>query len=94
MEVKQRVRDFFETHSYTEALEEYKKSGDYNEIWYEHILVYFTYRYFMRAWYDGNVLAKAQFAIVGFLVIRDMDILEDDISFDEAFHVKHLLGQI
>lgn len=60
MEVKQRVRDFFETHSYTEALEEYKKSGDYNEIWYEHILVYFTYRYFMRAWYDGNVLAKAQ----------------------------------
>ena len=74
----------------------------------------------MRAWYDGNVLAKAQFAIVGFLVIRDMDIvryfangksfklddrianarifsrevehseetleiLEDDISFDEAF---------
>ena len=120
MEVKQRVRDFFETHSYTEALEEYKKSGDYNEIWYEHILVYFTYRYFMRAWYDGNVLAKAQFAIVGFLVIRDMDIvryfangksfklddrianarifsrevehseetleiLEDDISFDEAF---------
>lgn len=24
MEVKQRVRDFFETHSYTEALEEYK----------------------------------------------------------------------
>ena len=75
MEVKQRVRDFFETHSYTEALEEYKKSGDYNEIWYEHILVYFTYRYFMRAWYDGNVLAKAQFAIVGFLVIRDMDIV-------------------
>ena len=112
-----------------ELLREYKKSGDYNEIWYEHILVYFTYRYFMRAWYDGNVLAKAQFAIVGFLVIRDMDIvryfangksfklddrianarifsrevehseetleiLEDDISFDEAFHVKHLLGQI
>ena len=127
--VKQQVRTFFETHSYEEALAEYKKSADYNEIWYEHILVYFTYRYFMRAWYDGNVLAKAQFAIVGFLVIRDMDIvryfengksfklkdrianarifsrevehseetletLEDDISFDEAFHVKHLLGQI
>ena len=28
MEVKQRVRDFFETHSYTEALEEYKKDFD------------------------------------------------------------------
>ena len=127
--VKQQVRTFFETHSYEEALAEYKKSADYNEIWYEHILVYFTYRYFMRAWYDGNVLAKAQFAIVGFLVIRDMDIvryfengksfklkdritnarifsrevehseetleiLEDDISFDEAFHVKHLMRQI
>ena len=126
---KKRVRDFFEEHSYEEALLEYKQSADYNEIWYEHILVYFTYRYFMRAWYDGNVLAKAQFAIVGFLVIRDMDIvryfdngkhftladriatarifsrevehseetleiLEDEIAFDEAFHVRNLLRQI
>lgn len=129
IDVKQRVRAFFETHSYKEALEQYKRSADYNEIWYEHIMVYFTYRYFMRAWYDGNVLAKAQFAVAGYLVIRDMDmvrffengesfqlkdriatarifsrevehseetleILEDEIAFDEAFHVKNLLQQI
>ena len=129
VETKNGIRDFFAEHSYEDALAEYKHSDCYNEIWYEHILVYFTYRYFMRAWYDGNVLAKAQFAIVGFLVIRDMDIvryfkngksfvledrianarifsrevehseetleiLEDDISFDEAFHVGNLLRQI
>lgn len=129
VETKERVRTFFEENNYEKALEEYKNSSAYNEIWYEHILVYFTYRYFMRAWYDGNVLAKAQFAIVGFLVIRDMDIvryfdhgkqfglsdriaiarifsrevehseetleiLEDDIAFDEAFHVRNLLQQL
>lgn len=127
--VKTQVRRFFAEHSYKETLEEYRQSDCYNEIWYEHIMVYFTYRYFMRAWYDGNLLAKAQFAVVGFLVIRDMDLvryysngrkftladriavarifsrevehseetlelLEDDISFEETFHVHHLLQQI
>ena len=107
----------------------YRHIRTFEKIIKNYFVIYYTYRYFMRAWYDGNVLAKAQFAIVGFLVIRDMDIvryfangksfklddrianarifsrevehseetleiLEDDISFDEAFHVKHLLGQI
>ena len=42
---------------------------------YEHLMVYFTYRYFMKAWYDGNVLAKAQFAVASYLMIRDMDVV-------------------
>lgn len=126
---KERLKAFFETHSYEDALSAYKNSDVYNEIWYEQLLVYFAYRYFMRAWYDGNVLAKVQFAVVGFLVIRDMDMaryfengekftladriavarifsrevehseetlemLEEDITFEPAFHVNQLLRQI
>ena len=43
---------------------------------YEHLMSYFTYRYFPRALQDGNVLGKAQFSLLSFLVIRDMDIME------------------
>lgn len=128
-ETKERVRAYFQENPYEEALDAYRKSASYNEIWYEHIMVYFAYRYLMRAWYDGNLLAKAQFCVLGFLAIRDMDIvryfengerftlgdriavarifsrevehseetlelLEDDISFDGAFHVRQLLLQI
>ena len=42
---------------------------------YEHLLVYFTFRYFMRSYYDDNILNKAQFAVAGTLMIRDMDAL-------------------
>lgn len=38
----------------------------------EHLLVYFTFRYMMRAVFDRNVLCYAQFAVVSFLTIRDM----------------------
>lgn len=42
---------------------------------YEHLLVYFTFRYFMRSYYDDNIFAKAQFAVASVLMIRDMDVL-------------------
>lgn len=38
----------------------------------EHLLVYFTFRYMMRAVFDRNVLCHARFAVVSFLTIRDM----------------------
>ncbi|MGN0142742.1 MAG: flagellin lysine-N-methylase [Roseburia sp.] len=44
------------------------------EYTYEHLLVYFTFRYFMRAVYDDNLLAKAKFAVAAVMVIRDMDV--------------------
>lgn len=42
---------------------------------YEHLLVYFTNRYFMRAYYDANILNKLKFAVASVLMIRDMDVL-------------------
>lgn len=42
---------------------------------YEHLLVYFVFRYGMKAVYDSNFLEKIQFAFISFLVIRDMDAL-------------------
>ena len=37
--------------------------------------MYMTFRYFMKAVYDYNFLAKAKFAIFTWLVILDMDVV-------------------
>lgn len=37
---------------------------------YEHLMIYFVFRYFMAAVFDGDLLTKAKFAAVSFIVIR------------------------
>lgn len=37
---------------------------------YEHLMIYFVFRYFMTAVFDGDLLTKAKFAAVSFIVIR------------------------
>lgn len=73
--VKQKLYRFFEENEYLSVLEEYQGAVKDNEFEYEHLLVYFTFRYFMKAWYDGNVFSKAQLAVASYLVVRDMDMV-------------------
>lgn len=65
----------FTRENYLDAVNEFCQSRSPFEYEYEHLLVYFTYRYFMRAYYDGRILARAQFAAASVLMIRDMDVL-------------------
>lgn len=65
----------FTRENYLDAVNEFCQSRGPFEYEYEHLLVYFTYRYFMRAYYDGRILARAQFAAASVLMIRDMDVL-------------------
>ncbi len=46
---------------------------------YEHLLIYFIFRYFMTAVFDGDLLPKAKFAAVSYIVIRNLqaDCVED-----------------
>lgn len=37
---------------------------------YEQLMIYFVFRYFMTAAYDGDVLTKAKFAAVSFIMIK------------------------
>ena len=54
---------------------------------YEHLMDYFTFRYFMRAVYDYNLLSKAKLAVVSFLCIRDLDLVRF-IQQKEKFTLK------
>ena len=128
-DTKQKLYSFFQKNEYRDALWEFQKAMEGRKYEYEHLLVYFTFRYFMKAWYDGNVLSKAQLAVISYLVIRDMDVvryfekgkqftlsdridtvriyakevehseynlelLEEEFSFETVFHVEGLLQQI
>ena len=39
---------------------------------YEHLMIYFVFRYFMTAVFDGSLLPKAKFAAVAFIIIRHL----------------------
>lgn len=73
-ESKQALYDTFSEKNYRASQQEFIKACHEREYEYEHLLVYFTNSYFMRAYYDDNILTKAQFAIVSVLMIRDMDV--------------------
>lgn len=73
-QVKEELLHTFTEENYLELLREYLASDSVREYEYEHLLVYFTFRYFMRAYYDDNILSKAQFAVLSVLLIRDMDV--------------------
>lgn len=39
---------------------------------YEHLMIYFVFRYFMAAVFDGDLLSKAKFAAVSYIIIRHL----------------------
>ena len=74
-EEKKRLRAAFHEDNYLECIQNIHTAQQGREYEYEHLLVYFTFRYFMRSYYDDNILNKAQFAVASILMIRDMDAL-------------------
>jgi lysine-N-methylase len=44
------------------------------EIHYEHILVYYIYRYFLKAVYDDRLLGRMKMGLVGLAVVRELDL--------------------
>lgn len=75
IQVKKELQAGFSEDNYQNRQREFAQQIKGREYEYEHLLVYFTNRYFMRAYYDANILTKAKFAVVSMLMIRDMDVL-------------------
>lgn len=44
---------------------------------YEHLMIYFVFRYFMTAVFDGDLLTKSKFAAVSFIVIQRLQASEN-----------------
>ena len=54
---------------------------------YEHLMVYFIFRYYLKAVYDEDVYSKVKMAVVSFLIIKELDIvrwIDNGYKLDEA----------
>ena len=72
-EISELDKVFISEDSYESILSAWLSSPDCRIPAYEHLLVYFVFRYFPLAAYDGSIIDKARFAVFGMLVIRDLD---------------------
>ena len=72
-EISELDKVFISEDSYENILSAWLSSPDCRIPAYEHLLVYFVFRYFPLAAYDGSIIDKAGFAVFGMLVIRDLD---------------------
>lgn len=70
---------FYKLHNdyefYIDRHNEFNKYYKEKEYEYEHLIVYFIFRYFMKAVYDYDVLAKVKLAIVSYLIIKELDVV-------------------
>ena len=73
-ETTKKLRTFFSKDNYATTHAEFLAGRKKQETEYEQLLVYFTFRYFMKAYYDYNVFTKVVFAVVSYLTILDMSI--------------------
>ena len=70
---KAEFEQIYHEDTYEKLLLAYLNSKDYSELGYEHLLVYFVYRYLINAVYDYDILSYAKMIVVATLVVRDMD---------------------
>lgn len=67
------------------------------QIPYEQIMVYFIYRYFMKAVYDYDLISKVKFGVVSTLVIRCVDysgwLLKEELPLEDFIWLAHLYSK-
>lgn len=75
--------------------EQYYREKEYE---YEQLLVYFIFRYYLKAVNDDDVFSKVKMAVVSFLIIKDLDVLrfcdnEGSLSFEEQVDIMHIYSR-
>lgn len=62
------------SHSYAEQYVCFKDYYSEKLYEFEHLMVYFVFRYYMKAVYDQDLYSKVKLAVVSLLVIQEMDV--------------------
>lgn len=77
--------------SKTDCIDFYnKKINEFNNYYkdnyyeFEHLIVYIIYRYFMESVYDYDLYAKIKFAVLNYIIVRELDVcryIDNDLKF-------------
>ena len=78
-----------------EAFNKYHINDDFE---YEQLIVYFVYRYFMKAVYDYDVIAKIKLALVSFIMIKELDVIrfinnENEFTKHDQIDIMHMYSK-
>lgn len=80
--------------SKNESFNKYYEKSMYK---FEHILVYFIFRYFMKAVFDYDISAKVKTAIVSYLMIKELAIVrfteEGDFTEEDMVYIAHMYSK-
>ncbi len=69
-----------DAHTYEQLHNEFAKYYAEFEYVFEHLLVYYVYRYFMKMIFDGDIFSKAVMCSIAAIVIREMDVAAWDMN--------------
>ncbi|MCD7709027.1 MAG: flagellin lysine-N-methylase [Clostridiales bacterium] len=97
-ETKRKVRAFLTQENYARARRQFQGSGCHDDVAYENLLVYFSFRYLMQAVYSWDLLAHAVMAVTFALMVRDLDVarwLENGKQFtlDDRIATAHIFSR-
>lgn len=82
---------------YRNALKGFKKYYKDKEYQFRQLLDYYVYRYFLDSVYDINLMLKIKNAVVGFLIVRQLDMVcwheKGCTEYDEHVDIAHLYSR-
>ena len=94
-------REFYKDRDVKHYVDKHNEFNDYYEkkmYKFEHALVYFIFRYFMKAVFDYDVSAKVKFAIVSFIMIKESCVVrwienEYKLSDEDIIDIMHMYSK-
>lgn len=82
---------------YRDALKGFKNYYKDKEYQFRQLLDYYVYRYFLDSVYDINLMLKIKNAVVGFLIVRQLDMVcwyeKGCTEYDEHVDIAHLYSR-
>lgn len=97
-EADEKHRDYMEAdEKYRDALKGFKNYYNDKEYQFRQLLDYYVYRYFLDSVYDINLMLKIKNAVVGFLIVRQLDMVcwyeKGSTEYDEHVDIAHLYSR-
>ncbi len=98
VEADEKHRDFeCADEKYRDALKGFKNYYKDKEYQFRQLLDYYVYRYFLDSVYDINLMLKIKNAVVGFLIVRQLDMVcwheKGCTEYDEHVDIAHLYSR-
>lgn len=72
--------------------------NDSYNLWHEQILIYYIYRYLIRAFYDNNIITKVTMAVYSAMVIQCMDYVrwydsDHGFTLEDRIDIAHIYAK-